>query len=167
MKTYKTVQTPAALWFRCACIALSLIAFSFSIALRAQDFVFDSYSIDGAGGQSSGGNFELTGSISQPDASALTGGNFELSGGFWGIVAGTQIGPPPGLGVALQQTDVLISWPQADSDGFVLESTGDLVGGRSGPIWTRVDVTPQAANGVLTVRLPLGSGNQFYRLHKF
>ena len=41
--------------------------------------------IDGGGGTSSGGTFEVTGTIGQPDASSsmLTGGTFSLSGGFW------------------------------------------------------------------------------------
>lgn len=40
-------------------------------------------SIDGGGGYSSGGGFELTGTIGQPDAGAtMTGGAFSLDGGF-------------------------------------------------------------------------------------
>ena len=41
------------------------------------------YTIDGGGGQSSGGNFTLTGTIGQPDAAYSAGGNYELLGGFW------------------------------------------------------------------------------------
>lgn len=146
-------------------MALLAGALCFHLTLRAQDFVFDSYSIDGAGGQSSGGDFELAGSVSQPDASDLSGGDFELNSGFWGVAA--DIAPPPGLTLSIDRADVLISWPQAGSTGFVLESTADLAGGRGSPTWTRVDTAPQSANGILTVRLPQGSGNQFYRLHKF
>jgi hypothetical protein len=47
-------------------------------------------SIDGGGGMfSTGGGFELGGSIGQPDAGptpVMTGGAFELTGGFWGFV---------------------------------------------------------------------------------
>lgn len=40
--------------------------------------------IDGGGVMnSSGGSFELSGTIGQPDAGVLVGGTFELSGGFW------------------------------------------------------------------------------------
>ncbi len=39
--------------------------------------------IDGGGGQSSGGQFVLTGTIGQPDAGYLGGGDYELLGGFW------------------------------------------------------------------------------------
>ena len=42
------------------------------------------HSIDGGGVmRSTGGDFELSGTIGQPDAGVLTGGNFGLSGGFW------------------------------------------------------------------------------------
>ncbi len=40
--------------------------------------------IDGGGAmRSTGGDFELSGTIGQPDAGTLTGGGFELNGGFW------------------------------------------------------------------------------------
>ncbi len=47
----------------------------------------DWYTIDGGGGTSSGGTFELSGTIGQPDAGVMTGGSFELSGGFWTAAA--------------------------------------------------------------------------------
>jgi hypothetical protein len=39
--------------------------------------------IDGGGGQSSGGQYVLTGTIGQPDAGYSEGGYYELLGGFW------------------------------------------------------------------------------------
>jgi hypothetical protein len=39
--------------------------------------------IDGGGGQSSGGPYVLTGTIGQPDAGYSEGGSYELLGGFW------------------------------------------------------------------------------------
>jgi hypothetical protein len=44
--------------------------------------------IDGGGNvRCSGGNFELSGTIGQPDAGVLAGGDFELTGGFWFCLA--------------------------------------------------------------------------------
>ncbi len=40
--------------------------------------------------RSTGGDFELSGTFSQPDAGVLTGGAFELSGGFWFGVSPTD-----------------------------------------------------------------------------
>lgn len=53
----------------------------------AADTEISWYTIDGGGGTSTGGGFELSGTIGQPDAGsptlAMTGGEFELVGGFW------------------------------------------------------------------------------------
>lgn len=46
--------------------------------------------IDGGGGYSAGGGFELEGTIGQPDAGVLSGGSFTLQGGFWR----TELAPP-------------------------------------------------------------------------
>jgi hypothetical protein len=56
------------------------------------DFSIPWYTID-AGGEmfSSGGDFELSGTIGQPDATgarALSGGQWKLTGGFWGASLG-------------------------------------------------------------------------------
>lgn len=42
-----------------------------------------SHTVDGGGGTSSGGSFQISGSAGQPDAGQLSGGSFELNGGFW------------------------------------------------------------------------------------
>ena len=53
-------------------------------AVMGQEFDLSWHSIDGGGVmRSTGGDFELSGTIGQPDAGSLTGGDFQLSGGFW------------------------------------------------------------------------------------
>ncbi len=48
------------------------------------EFELSRYSINGGGAmRSTGGDFELSGTIGQPDAGVLVGGGFTLSGGFW------------------------------------------------------------------------------------
>ncbi len=51
----------------------------------AQDFEMTRSTIDGGGAMNSaGGDFELSGTIGQPDAGeAMIGGGFTLTGGFW------------------------------------------------------------------------------------
>jgi len=38
---------------------------------------------DGGGGTSSGGTYEISGTIGQPDTVIMSGGNYTLSCGFW------------------------------------------------------------------------------------
>ena len=51
----------------------------------AQDYAVDWRTVDGGGEMwCTGGDFELSGTVGQPDAGAvMTGGDFELAGGFW------------------------------------------------------------------------------------
>ncbi len=63
-------------------VAITSIALSDNEA-NAQ-YIIPWYTIDGGGGYSNGGNFELEGTIGQHDAgTTMTGGSFQLSGGFW------------------------------------------------------------------------------------
>jgi hypothetical protein len=55
-------------------------------SLMADDFSVDWWTVDGGGEMwTTGGDFELSGTIGQPDANTvpMTGGDFELTGGFW------------------------------------------------------------------------------------
>ncbi len=63
-----------------------LVAFLLSAASVGSAQIFDLswMEIDGGGEMfTTGGSFELSGSIGQPDAGVMTGGDFELVGGFW------------------------------------------------------------------------------------
>jgi hypothetical protein len=53
-------------------------------AAKATDFEITRSTVDGGGVMfSTGGTFELSGTIGQPDTGLLSGGAFELSAGFW------------------------------------------------------------------------------------
>ena len=68
-------------------ITLSGLLMLISTAVLAKTYsgpVYDLswHSIDGGGGLSTGGGYELTGTIGQPDAGEMTGGGYFLHGGF-------------------------------------------------------------------------------------
>lgn len=65
-----------------------MVVWSAVVSSFAQPTI-DWYTIDGGGHMwSSGGAFELGGTIGQPDAGVeMTGGSFTLTGGFWTIPA--------------------------------------------------------------------------------
>jgi hypothetical protein len=60
-----------------------ILMFLLSVSTANADYNINWYTVDGGGGQSSGGVFTLTGTIGQPDAAYSRGGNYELLGGFW------------------------------------------------------------------------------------
>ncbi len=67
-------------WLNSALLLLALLLCT-SPAVAQYDLSW--YTIDGGGGQSTGGPYTLTGTIGQPDAAYIRGGNYELLGGFW------------------------------------------------------------------------------------
>lgn len=52
-------------------------------AVAHGDYAIVWSTIDGGGGQSSGGQYTLTGTIGQPDAAYSAGEQYEVLGGFW------------------------------------------------------------------------------------
>jgi hypothetical protein len=63
-----------------------IAALSAAVATAPADtFTIDWWTLDGGGDMwTTGGDFELSGTIGQPDAGVvMTGGDFELTGGFW------------------------------------------------------------------------------------
>lgn len=49
-------------------------------------YAIERWTVDGGGGQSSGGSFAVSGTIAQPASDPLqpsTGGNYAVTGGFW------------------------------------------------------------------------------------
>ena len=78
-------------------LAATLILALACSAAPCDDMDIDWYTID-CGGEmwTAGGNFEVSGTIGQPDAGlSMNGGEYELTGGFW---PGTSAGPPEVLG---------------------------------------------------------------------
>ena len=71
-------------------ILLGLVALSVSA-----QYAIDWHKSAGGGSTSSGGAYQVSGTIGQHDAGrALTGGNYSLTGGFWAISAVQTPGSP-------------------------------------------------------------------------
>lgn len=62
-------------------MTIALVAAGFALA---QDFDLSWFTIDGGSEMfTTGGDFELSGTIAQADAGLMSGGDFTLTGGFW------------------------------------------------------------------------------------
>ena len=137
---------------------LGLFAAHWSASAQYQ---MDWFTLDGGGGQSSGGAYTIHGTIGQPDAATSSGGAYTLQGGFWSTFG---LGPTegvPSLRIVLSGTNVTLAWPNP-STGFQLEESPNLVT----PIWTNANVAPGIVGGEKQVNQPLASGTRFFRLRK-
>ncbi len=63
-------------------LAIAFIAGTAALAPPGPSFDL-SWNTIGGGGTSTGGGFELSGTIGQPDTGVMSGGSFVLAGGFW------------------------------------------------------------------------------------
>jgi hypothetical protein len=144
--------------------AVALLLFFTITSGIAQEYSIDWFTIDGGGGTSTGSGYELTGTIGQPDAGAMSGGDLTLTGGFWGMLAASQtpVGPRLTLAISATSTNTLVvSW-LANSDTWQLQQNTDLA--TSG--WSNVITAPVVIAGKNQVVLPRSPGKEFYRLQK-
>jgi hypothetical protein len=88
-----------------------ILNFAFCFQALGQKLSVDWYKISGGGGTSAGGNFSVSGTIGQHDASAsLTGGNFSVTGGFWSLINVVQTPGAPPLYISRAANFVTVSW---------------------------------------------------------
>jgi len=65
-------------------LALAMFAILTTVVLAQGDYSISRSVIAGGGGFSSGGVYDVQGTIGQPVAGATSGGEYDLSAGFWG-----------------------------------------------------------------------------------
>ena len=130
--------------------------------LRAQSYTVDWYKIAGGGGASTGGTYQVSGTIGQPDAGAtMTGGNYAVDGGFWSIIAVVQMPGAPLLVITPSGTNAVISWP-SPSTGYILQQNSSLATTN----WLTVGTLPSDNGATKSVTVPARPGNTYFRLKK-
>ena len=133
-------------------------------SVHAQSYTIDWYKVSGGGGTSSNGQYSVSGTVGQPDASgAMSGGQYSVTGGFWSLISVVQTAGAPVLSITLTAPNTaMISWP-SPSTGFSLQVNTSLATANQGN-WTTPpqSVTDNGTIKHILVTLPAGSG--FYRL---
>src|ERR1035437_63486 len=125
----------------------------------AQSYSIDWYKIAGGGGTSTNGQYSMSGTIGQHDASdAMTGGNYSLTGGFWSLISVVQTAGLPNLTITHAGNSVIVSWP--DTGSYTLQQNSNLAGGS----WTSSVYTITTTNGTSSITIPSPVGNLFFRL---
>jgi hypothetical protein len=138
-----------------------LLTAAFVVSAQAQNYSIDWSTIDGGGGTSTGGTYQVVGTIGQPDAGAMSGGSYTVQGGFWGVIAAVQTLGAPLLSVFRTTTNtVAVTWP-SPSTGWTLQQNANSV---SSVNWSNVvsGILDDGTTKMLVVNPP--AGNRFYRL---
>ena len=140
-------------------ILFSLLVSAFCLSAAAQSYSIDWYKIAGGGGTSTNGQYSLSGTIGQPDASgAMTGGNYSLTGGFWSLISVVQTAGAPTLYIRQSGGTVTVFWQ--DVSGWSLQQNNNLAlpanWSASGGVTT--------SNGTNYLNISSPAGNLFFRL---
>ena len=123
-------------------------------------YSIDWFTVDGGGGTSSVGLYEISGTIGQPDAGSVSAGNYVIEGGFWSDLEAVPEPGPPGLAIELVSPgSALITWP-APSTGYVLQQNTSLTTTN----WVALTNPPVVVNGEIQITVSPTVGNRYYRL---
>ena len=109
-------------------VAFSLLALVLNVGVfnsAAQQYSVGWSKISGGGGMSAGGQYSVSGTIGQPDASgAMSGGNYSATGGFWSLISVVQTPGAPTLYVSHAGSTVTVYWQNVS--GWNLAQSGNL-----------------------------------------
>jgi hypothetical protein len=128
-------------------------------ASLALSYSIDWYKISSGGGTSTGGTFQVTGTIGQHDAGGpMSGGAYSVTGGFWSLIAPVQTPGAPTLYIARGASSVTVYW-QAVS-GWTLQQNNDV----SAPAGWSASSGVTTTSGTNTLTLTQPAGRLFFRL---
>ena len=122
----------------------------------AQQYSIDWYKVSGGGGTSTGGTYQVSGTIGQPDASgAMSGGNYSVTGGYWSLIQVVQTPGAPTLIITHIGSQAIVSWDPS-ATGWTLQTNNNLSTGTWG------NYAGAVVNTSVTNSPP--TGNVFFRL---
>ena len=130
---------------------------------RAQNYSLSWAKIGGGGGmQSTGGVYQLSGTIAQTDAGRVAATNtFRLEGGFWAIAL-QQLGYPQ-LVIARVGTNAIVTWSTPEP-GLILQTASTLA---TSTVWSDLAGTPTISGTTNSTAVPLNSAaKSFFRLRR-
>jgi len=133
---------------------------SLVVAAHAADYSITWSKIAAGGGTSTNGQYSLSGTIGQHDASGpMKGGNFAITGGFWSQVAVQTPGAPLLRIFTTSSNTTVVAWP-APSTGWTLERCSNLVA----PSWSAAGGTVNVVGSENQFIIQAPTGNRFFRL---
>jgi hypothetical protein len=126
---------------------------------QAQSYSIDWYKIAGGSGTSTGGTYQVSGTIGQPEAgAAMIGGNYSVNGGFWSLISVVPTLGAPALTITQGGNGVKISWAYP-ATGWTLQQNSDLA---TANWYTSGGISNDGTNNFITITP--SAGKLFFRL---
>jgi hypothetical protein len=137
----------------------TILLLAATFVASAQNYSVDWSKISGGGGTSTGGTYQVSGTIGQADAGgAMSGGNYSVTGGFWSLIQVVQTSGAPTLYISHAGNAVTVYWQ--DVSGWNLQQNGNLSVTNG---WL-ASSSPTLTNGTNYLNLINPAGNLFFRL---
>ena len=138
------------------------LIFSVALASYGQPYAIDWFKIAGGSGTSMGGNYILSGTIGQHDASgAMSSGNYSVTGDFWSLIS---VVPTPGLPnlliVRTGASSVKVLWHDPATNSYTLQQTANLA--TTNWVTSAFMISNMSGTNSITITSPVG--NLFFRL---
>jgi len=139
-------------------LLLGLLIPTISFA-QSNVYSIDWYKVAGGGGTSTGGMYQVSGTIGQHDAGGpMTGANYSLTGGFWALISVAQTPGAPTLYISHSGNSVTVYWENVPGWGLQQNTSLTTPAGWS----SSSGVT--TSNGTNYLNLTSPTGNLFFRL---
>jgi hypothetical protein len=140
-----------------------LLTSSFCLRAVGQQYSINWFKVAGGGGTSTGGAYQVSGTIGQHDAGGpMTNGQYSLIGGFWSVITVVQTPGAPLLTITFNSPlpTVTVSWPSSATN-YVLQQNSNLTTVN----WTPVGLPVTTNGATLSVTISPPTGNLFFRLN--
>jgi predicted Zn-dependent protease len=143
-------------------LLFGVLVSGFCLQAWGQSYSVDWYKISGGGGTSTNGQYAISGTIGQHDASgAMAGGSYSVTGGFWSLISVVQTAGLPNLVITQNGNTVSVSWPNTGS--YTLQQNANLAA-TSG--WAPTGYQINTGNGTNSITITSPTGNLFFRLNQ-
>jgi hypothetical protein len=97
-----------------------------------QTYAIDWYKVAGGVGTSTGGTYQVSGTVGQHDAGGpMAGGSYSLTGGFWSLIQVVQTPGAPLLTISHVGNQAIVSWDPSVT-GWTLQTNSTLFAGTWG-----------------------------------
>ncbi len=152
----KPSRIPGVRWIRPAAACCLLVFYDSS---AGEDYHVDWFAIEGGGGESSGGEYSLSGAVSQPESGgSMSGSDFSVDAGFLSVI--TVEGPPLRIALSADAT-ITVAW-QSSFTTHPLQQSSDLT-----PESWEDSAYPIADDGITkSITFTAAPGKLFFRLIK-